>query len=146
MLELDLSQVKESQHKNFNVGKNKCYVNGVFLKTSQAGNKMLEVRMRDAEGATLIDKLVLTDKAMWRVKQFLKACQLPHNGKVSIDEKQIVGRHFIVDCVAEAYTKQDGTEGTAIKVKEYLVDNDFSFIDEKKVAELEEKQYDDVPL
>lgn len=143
MLELDLTKAENKEYKNFKVGKNKCYINGVLLKNSQAGNKMLEVRMRDEEGATLVDRLVLTEKAMWRVKQFLKACQLPHNGKVSIDEKQLLNRHFIVDCVAEAYTKQDGTEGTAIKVKEYIEDPDFSFGDDVKQEEVKEE---DIPL
>jgi len=144
MLELDLTNVKSNEYKNFNVGKQKCYINGVLLKTSQAGNKMLEVRFSNADGAKLIDKLVLTDKAMWRVQQFLKACQLPHKGKVNIDEKQLLGRHLIVDCIAESYTKQDGSEGTAIKVKSYIEDPAFSFADE--VTEPEEKEYDDVPL
>jgi hypothetical protein len=143
MIELDLTNVKETEYKNFKVGKNKCYINGVLLKKSQAGNNMLEVRMRDAEGATLTDKLVLTEKAMWRVKQFLKACQLPHSGKVNIDEKQLLSRHLIVDCVAEAYTKQDGTEGTAIKVKQYIEDPSFSFGDDAPKEEIKE---DDIPL
>lgn len=144
MLELDLTNVQNNEYKNFKVGKNKCYINGVLLKNSQAGNRMLEVRMRDAEGATLVDRLVLTDKAMWRVKQFLKACQLPHSGKVTIDEKQLISRHLIVDCVAEAYKKDDGTDGTAIKVKTYIEDPDFSFGDE--VKEEAPKEEEDIPL
>lgn len=127
MIELDLTAA-DSGYKNFKVGSNKCWITSVSKKTSQSGNPMLLVNLRDSEGATLKDHLVLTQQAMWRVKQFLKACQLPHSGKVTIDEKDITGRHLIVNCLAEAYTKDDGTEGTAIKVKEYLVDNDYSFV------------------
>lgn len=144
MLELDLTKVQNNEYKNFKLGKNKCYINGVLLKNSQAGNRMLEVRMQDAEGATLVDRLVLTDKAMWRVKQFLKACQLPHSGKITIDEKQLLNRHLIVDCFAESYKKDDGTDGTAIKVKTYIEDPDFSFIDE--VKEDGPKAEEDIPL
>lgn len=127
MIELDLTAA-DSGYKNFKVGSNKCWITSVSKKTSQSGNPMLIVNLLDKEGATLKDHLVLTQQAMWRVKQFLKACQLPHSGKVTIDEKDITGRHLIVNCLAEAYTKDDGTEGTAIKVKEYLVDNDYSFV------------------
>lgn len=143
MLELDLTAADNNSYKNFKVGANKCWITGVSSKTSQSGNKMLVINLRDKEGATLKDHLVLTESAMWRVKQFLKACQLPHNGKVSIDEKDITGRHIIVTCYAEAYTKQDGTEGTAIKVKEYSIDKDYSFAPKTEATPSEEKKKDD---
>lgn len=145
MIELDLSAVQDNGYKNFKVGQNKCWITNISKKTSQSGNPMLLVNFRDKEGATLKDHLVLTQSAMWRVKQFLKACQLPHNGKVTIDEKDITGRHLIVNCFAEAYKKDDGTEGTAIKVKEFLVDNDYSFAKPEAVVE-EKEEETDIPL
>ena len=127
MLNLDLTKVESKEYVNFPVGKNKCWVSNVFKKTPQGGgNSYLEVKLTDGK-ATLVDKLYLTDKAMWRVQQFLKACQLPHKGNVQIDENDIRNRHIIVECVAEAYKKQDGTDGTVIKVKNYIEDSDFSF-------------------
>jgi hypothetical protein len=145
MLELDLTAADNNGYKNFKIGANKCWITGVSSKTSQSGNKMLVIKLRDKEGATLKDHLVLTESAMWRVKQFLKACQLPHNGKVSIDEKDITGRHIIVNCYAEAYKKQDGSDGTLIRVKEFIVDNDYSFAP-KEEPKTEPKEESAVPF
>ena len=146
MLELDLTAADNNGYKDFKVGANKCWITSVTSKLSQSGNKMLVVMLRDKEGATLKDHLVLTESAMWRVKQFLKACQLPHNGKVSIDEKDITGRHIIVNCYAEAYKKDDGTEGTSIKVKEFIMDKDYSFAPKTEAVPSEEKKDDEVPF
>ena len=146
MLELDLTAADNNGYKDFKVGANKCWITNVTSKLSQSGNKMLVVMLRDKEGATLKDHLVLTESAMWRVKQFLKACQLPHNGKVSIDEKDITGRHIIVNCYAEAYKKDDGTEGTSIKVKEFIMDKDYSFAPKTEAVPSEEKKDDGVPF
>lgn len=146
MIEIDLTNVKTNEYKNFKLGSNKCYIADVALKKSMSGNKMLEVKLKDAEDATLIDKIVLTDKAKWRVQQFLKACQLPHKGKISIDEKQLISRHLIVDCIAESYKKQDGTDGTAIKVKTYMVDNDYGYADPVQAEPALEEQEEDIPL
>ena len=147
MLELDLTAADNNGYKNFKVGANKCWITSVSSKTSQNGNKMLVINLRDKEGATLKDHLVLTESAMWRVKQFLKACQLPHNGKVTIDEKDITGRHIIVNCYAEAYTKQDGTEGTAMRIKEFIIDKDFSFAPKTETTPSEEKiAEEDIPI
>ena len=147
MIELDLTAADNNGYKNFKVGANKCFVTSVSSKLSQNGNKMLVVMFRDKEGATLKDHLVLTESAMWRVKQFLKACQLPHNGKVSIDEKDITGRPLIVNCYAEAYKKDDGTEGTAIRVKEFIIDKDYSLPPSMQQAPEEKKPVqDEVPF
>jgi len=146
MIELDLTKVND--YKTFNIGINKCYVNGVKIKTSQAGNKMLEVSLRNLDDATLIDRLPLTEKAMWRVKQFLKACQLPHHGKVAFEEKDLLSRHLMVECFAEAYKRQDGTDGTAIKVKTYLEDPNVQNLSVSSVAQAEESavEEEDIPL
>ena len=127
MLELDLTNVESKEFSNFPVGKTKCWVNKVVKKAPQGqGNPFLEVKLTDGT-ALLTDRIYLTDKAKWRVQQFLKACQLPHEGKVSLDESDIENRHIIVDCFAEAYKKQDGTDGTAIRVKSYNIDPKFSY-------------------
>ena len=82
MLNLDLTKVESKEYVNFPVGKTKCWVNNIFKKTPQGGGtSFLEVKLTDGR-ATLVDKLYLTDKAMWRIQQFLKACQLPHKGNV----------------------------------------------------------------
>lgn len=152
MIELDLSGVQNNNtYKNFDVGVNKCYVNSIKKTTSKAGNAMLEVWLKRADGATLKDHLVLSPAAMWRVQVFLKACQLPHTGKLKFEEKDILSRHLLVECFAEAYKTQDGQDGTSIKVKKYMPDPDFNYalIDEatKKEEAPKQEQYDgDIPL
>lgn len=127
MLELDLTNVENKEFANFPVGKTKCWVNKIVKKAPQGqGNPFLEVKLTDGT-ALLTDRIYLTDKAKWRVQQFLKACQLPHTGKLLLDESDIENRHIIVECFAEAYTKQDGTAGTAIRVKSYNADPEFSY-------------------
>lgn len=127
MLELDLTNVESKEFATFPVGKTKCWVNKVVKKAPQmGGNSYLEVKLTEGT-ALLTDRIYLTDKAKWRVQQFLKACQLPHKGKVSLDEADIENRHIIVECFAEAYKKQDGTDGTAIRVKSYNIDPEFSY-------------------
>lgn len=145
MLNLDLTKVENKEYVNFPVGKTKCWVNNIFKKTPQGGGtSFLEVKLTDGN-ATLTDKLYLTDKAMWRIQQFLKACQLPHKGNVQVEESDIRNRHIIVECVAEAYRKQDGTEGTAIKVKNYLVDPEFGYGPIQKQEPVQEVAEDDIP-
>ena len=152
MIELDLSEVQNNTtYKNFDVGMNKCYVNSIKKTTSKnSGNAMLEVWLKRADGATLKDHLVLTPAAMWRVQTFLKACQLPHTGKLKFEEKDILSRHLIVECMAEAYKTQDGQDGTSIKVKKYLADSDFNYeiIDKVSAPKEETKQEytGDIPL
>lgn len=127
MFELDLTNVESKEYATFPLGKTKCWVNKVVKKAPQGGgNAYLEVKLTDGT-ALLTDRIYLTDKAKWRVQQFLKACQLPHEGKVSVNEADIENRHIIVECIAEAYKKQDGTDGTAIRVKSYNVDPEFSY-------------------
>lgn len=127
MLELDLTNAEKKEFSNFPVGKTKCWVSKVVKKAPQGqGNPFLEVKLTDGT-ALLTDRIYLTDKAKWRVQQFLKACQLPHKGKVSLHEEDIENCHIIVDCFAEAYKKQDGTDGTAIRVKSYNIDPEFAY-------------------
>ena len=149
MIELDLSGVQQNEYKYFDVGINKCYIDSVKKTTSQSGNPMLEVHLKRKDGASLTDRLVLTPSAMWRVQVFLKACQLPHKGKVSIDEKDINSRHLQVECFAEAYKKQDGTDGTVIKVKKYIADPDFNYAALEQAMKEQPEQTvssDDIPL
>ena len=144
MLNLDFSKVQEKEY--FKVGDNKAYVNGVAIKTNMNGKRFLEVKLTNGKAA-MTDNIYLLDSTMWRVQQFLKACQLPHKGQVSLDEKSILSRHLIINFVAEAYTKKDGTEGTAIRVKEYKIDPEIVYND-AEIAPAEEVGHevaDDLP-
>ena len=144
MLNLDFSKVQEKEY--FKVGDNKAYVNGVAIKKNMNGKRFLEVKLTNGK-ASMTDNIYLLDSTMWVVQQFLKACQLPHKGQVSLDEKAILSRHLIINCVAEAYTKKDGTEGTAIKVKEYKIDPEIGYSDTESspAEEVGHEVADDLP-
>ena len=144
MLNLDFSKVQEKEY--FKVGDNKAYVNGVAIKKNMNGKRFLEVKLTNGK-ASITDNIYLLDSTMWVVQQFLKACQLPHKGQVSLDEKSILSRHLIINCVAEAYTKKDGTEGTAIKVKEYKIDPEIGYSDTESAPaeEVGHEVADDLP-
>ena len=144
MLNLDFSKVQEKEY--FKVGDNKAYVSGVAIKTNMNGKRFLEVKLTNGK-ASMTDNIYLLDSTMWRVQQFLKACQLPHKGQVSLDEKSILSRHLIINCVAEAYTKKDGTEGTAIRVKEYKIDPEIGYSDTESASaeEVGHEVADDLP-
>lgn len=134
MISVDFTGVVHKEFEQFKPGKNKVYINSIKQKeTADGSKKFLEVHFTDGK-TFLTDRVFLTDNSKWRLQEFLKACQLPHKGKVEIDEEDILGRHLIIECVAEAYKKQDGTDGTSIKVKKYLVDSDFGY------GPMEEKQ------
>ena len=144
MLNLDFSKVQEKKY--FKVGDNKAYVNGVAIKTNINGKRFLEVKLTNGK-SSITDYIYLLDSTMWCVQQFLKACQLPHKGQVSLDEKAILSRHLIINCVEEAYTKKDGTEGTAIKVKEYKIDPEIGYSDSESAPaeEVGHEVSDDLP-
>lgn len=146
MLNIDFSNVKETTFSTFGVGTYKVFVNGIEKKKTMDGSKQfLEVRLTDGT-SRISDKVFITEQSLWRVQQFLKACQLPHKGKVSLEEKQIVGRHLVIKTKAEAYKKQDGTDGTAIRVERYEADPEIVYGEEKKEEAKQTTASEDAPF
>lgn len=137
MISVDFTGVIHKEFEPFKPGKNKVYVNGIKQKETATGDKkFLEVQFTDGH-TRLTERIYLTDASKWRLQEFLKACQLPHTGKVEIAEEDILSRHLIIECVAEAYKKDDGTTGTSIKVKKFLADPDITYnaVEEKQAEE-----------
>lgn len=73
---IDLSNYKDSGNVRIPEGRYRAIVDDVDLDKSRAGNTMIKVWMRvlggEHDGAVILDRLTLTDKAMFRVVGFMQ--------------------------------------------------------------------------
>lgn len=73
---IDLSNYKDSGNVRIPEGRYRAIVDDVDLDKSRAGNTMIKVWMRvlggEHDGAAILDRLTLTDKAMFRVVGFMQ--------------------------------------------------------------------------
>jgi hypothetical protein len=96
------------------------------VETSNAGNSMIEFKARNVktdgtEGRAVYGRLVFTEKAMWRVDQFVAACG-KHPGKgtqVEIDTDEMIGWEFEADVeITKDNKDRDRNEFTAFILPE----------------------------
>ena len=106
--------------------------------TTQAGDDMLtmvfEVIKGDSKGARVYDNFVLTDKALWKLKQLLQALGIKCDGKIVLDLDKLIGRACDILVYHEEYngkTKARIDEYTAIKHQQ---DSDDEFEDDEDEA------------
>ena len=64
---------------------------------------VFEVSKGTSTGARLYDNLVLSEKALWKLKGFLEVLGMKPDGKMNIDLSKLVGRACIVTVVYEEY-------------------------------------------
>lgn len=73
---IDLSNYKDSGNVRIPEGRYRAIVDDVDLDKSRAGNTLIKVWMRvlggEHDGAVILDRLTLTDKAMFRVVGFMQ--------------------------------------------------------------------------
>jgi hypothetical protein len=109
--------------------------------TSQGGDDMLkvvfEVISGENKGCRVFDNFVMTDKALWKFKQYLTAVKVKCDGKVAIDLDKLVGKVCDVSVYHEEYNGQ-----LRAKVQEYtkLVKNASSDEDEDESDEDEPEE------
>lgn len=76
-------------------------------KTSQGGDDMLQIKMEVVAGAdkgcTVFDNCVLTDKALWKLKQLLTAIGVKCDGKVAVDLDNLIGKVCEIEVSHEEY-------------------------------------------
>lgn len=88
--------------------------------TTQAGDDMLtcvfEVIKGDSKGAKVYDNFVLTDKALWKLKQLLQAFGIKVDGKIVIDLDKLVGKICNILVYHEEYNGK-----TKARIDEYTV-------------------------
>ena len=113
--------------------------------TTQAGDDMLtmvfEVIRGDSKGAKVFDNFVLTDKALWKLKQLLQVVGVKCDGKIALDLDKLVGKVCDIAVYHEEYngkTKARIDEYIALKSSGSDEDEDYDD-DEDEDEEPEEK-------
>lgn len=99
---LDLTNFKDRRGSRVEPGNYEVVVEDIESAKSNAGNPYLTVWLRiDSEGEhkgeTLLDRLVLTEKSLWRVVAFLQAVNVPTPRKrLSIPYRLLLGKRLVV--------------------------------------------------
>ncbi len=99
---IDLTTYKDKMGSRIPEGRYRVVVEDAERDTSNAGNTMINVYLRVVEGAqqdaTLVDRLTLTEKAMFRVVGFMQGIGLPTPRKrLNINLRQFIGKVVDVD-------------------------------------------------
>lgn len=99
---LDLSNYRETTSGRVPEGTYKLQVEDVELTKSKAGNDMIVLYLRIAEGdfkgTTLIERLTLSERALFRVVGFMQAINLPTPRKrLSLDTNRFVGKYVMAE-------------------------------------------------
>ena len=101
---IDLSNYKDSGNVRIPEGRYRAIVDDVDLDKSRAGNTMIKVWMRvlggEHDGATILDRLTLTDKAMFRVVGFMQGIGIKTpKKKLQINLKTFLKRQADIEVV-----------------------------------------------
>ena len=109
-------------------------------KESQSGDDMLVIAFEavngDDKGARLYDNFVLTDKALWKLKQFLQAIGIKCDGKIVLDTDKLIGKICDVEVFHEEYNGQlRAKAGEYTKAIASRVDDDEDFDDDEEEEE-----------
>ena len=87
-------------------------------KETQSGDPMLqfifEVTKGESRGCKVFENFVLTDKALWKLKQFLQAIGMQANGKLKLDLDKLIGRVVDIEVFHDEYNGQ-----TRAKISDY---------------------------
>lgn len=102
VMNVDLSNYKDRVGGHVAEGRYRVLVEDVEPDESKAKNPMINVWLRviggPHDGATIIDRLVLTDKSMFRVVGFMQAIGMPTpKKKFTIDIRKFLNRQLMVD-------------------------------------------------
>nr|DAV81474.1 MAG TPA: Protein of unknown function (DUF669) [Caudoviricetes sp.] len=101
---IDLSNYKDSGNVRIPEGRYRAIVDDVDLDKSRAGNTMIKVWMRvlggEHAGAVILDRLTLTDKAMFRVVGFMQGIGIKTpKKKLQINLKTFLKRQADIEVV-----------------------------------------------
>lgn len=99
---LDLSNYKDRVGARVEPGRYRVVVDDCEMDKSKAGNPMVNVWLRivggEFDGATLTDRLTITEKALFRVVGFMQAIGLPTPKKrLQVNLQQFMGKTLDVD-------------------------------------------------
>jgi len=125
-------------------GKYNVQVVDVTAKTSSNGNDMDNVKMKVIEGEHagryIFSNLVWTEKALFRVRQYLEACgvEVPE-GAMDVDMEETIGCELTVDIGHRDYKDKNGDDKTSEDVKKFLP------LEESNGIDLDDDE-DDLPI
>lgn len=99
---VDLSNYKDRVGQRVTPGRYRVLVEDAEMDTAKSGNKMINLWLRveegEHQGATIIDRLVLTENSLFRVVGFMQAIGLPTPKKrLALNLRNFIGRHLIID-------------------------------------------------
>jgi hypothetical protein len=99
---IDLTNYKERRGSRVPQGAYVVVVDDAELTESQAKNQMVNLWFRitggEFDGQTITDRLVLTDKSMFRVVGFMQAINLPTpRQRIRLNTRQFIGRRLIIE-------------------------------------------------
>lgn len=114
---LDFSKVES--YTRCSEGQHTAKIVEVQENTTQAGDDMLtmvfEVIKGDSKGAKVFDNFVLTDKALWKLKQLLQVVGVKCDGKIALDLDKLVGKVCDIAVFHEEYNGK-----LKAKIDEYI--------------------------
>lgn len=104
IVSIDLSNYRDRVGQRVAPGRYLVSVGDAERDTSRAGNPMvilnLTIEGPSHEGATLVDRLTVTDKALFRVVEFMQALGMPTPRKrLNLNLRSLIGRRLVVDVV-----------------------------------------------
>lgn len=118
ILNLDFSNVKELT--NLSIGKHVLKVTKVEQQQASTGNNMLAVSFVNGAGEVGIDYFVLTEAALWKLRDLLQALfKAPFKGLVNLNTDTMIGKTCEATAKEEEYMKQDGTPGIRTVLDNY---------------------------
>lgn len=99
---VDLTNYKDSGSARVPEGRYRLQVEDAEVTTSAKGNQMvvlyLAIRGGDYDGTTIVDRLTLTEKALYRVVNFMQAIGMPTpKKKFKINTAKFVGKYLEAD-------------------------------------------------
>lgn len=101
-LNIDLSNYKDRVGSRVQPGRYKVIVEDAEQDTARSGNTMINLWFRiqggDFNDATIVDRLVLTEKSLFRVVGFMQAIGLPTpKKKLQINLRNFIGKPLEID-------------------------------------------------
>jgi hypothetical protein len=99
---VDLSNYKDRVGQRVTPGRYRVLVEDAEVDTAKSGNPMVNLWLRvvggSFDGATVIDRLVLTEKSLFRVVGFMQAIGMPTPKKrLKVSTRQFIGKVLDVD-------------------------------------------------
>lgn len=123
VIRLDFTNVKEIT--NLSAGKHILRVKKVESVTASTGSPMLTITFENAQGETGLDNFVLTESALWKLKNLMVALfKQNFTGAFDFDITSMIGKTCTAVAKEEEYVKQDGTPAIRTVLDNYMPVNE----------------------